>query len=114
MESQELNKLIGHLRGMRHGLARYDSGDLSRWPDASQRRAVLLDRYDARLREAADAVGVAPPSDTGPARGRQELEDALADAGIDLRGNDEPVRIHVVIDLTDRADVTEREPTRLR
>ena len=92
-DTEALERLSLQLQGMRFGLEQFSTGDRSTWPDATERRSQLLDRYDAALVVAAEVLGVEAPDPppraaTEPRRlddeGRARLEGALRVAGLDL------------------------------
>ena len=89
-DRDSLRDLASHLEGMRAGLQEFESGERAAWPDAGQRRSVLLDRYDAGLVRAAELLGLPvpdPPAGSGRRlddADRRSLEDGLRTAGIEL------------------------------
>lgn len=86
MDTSELQRLVFHLGGMRQGLAEYSSGQRRGWPNPDQCRHELLERYDAGLIQAARLLQISLTSETVAGdKEREELEVAVAAAGVDLR-----------------------------
>jgi hypothetical protein len=92
-EQDSLARLVTALRGMRFGLMRYSTGDLSATVDAEERWSMLLERYDATLVRIVRMLDVPlpsqPPLTSGERKrltdeGRADLEGVLRGAGIDV------------------------------
>ena len=91
-EETPLARLVVQLRGMRFGLMRYSTGDLSSAVDAEDRLSMLLERYDSTLVRVAVLLDVELPSQPdrlGERRRltdewRADLEEALRAAGINV------------------------------
>jgi hypothetical protein len=58
-DQEAVRVLAFHLRGMRWGIEAYSTGVRSRAPDAKERLAVLVGRYDRALMEMAVLLDVA-------------------------------------------------------
>ena len=85
MRTESLEDLERQLQGMRWSLEQYRSGERSGAPGAPELSSILLDRYDATLKHAADLLDIRDPGITMPDEiARADLEDALVASGMVL------------------------------